>query len=139
MENSNKYKLQNNKEEIIKSNKEEIRVSYIPDNTINKQDDELKNYRAYVKLLYMVFEGCKLIPQNAFSKYFNPKGIKFPTELFSKIHYAQKESIDECFDKTDYIYIKQSVSKMLNEVKEYRELRQHYIAKLIENLKNIKK
>ncbi|MBE6421146.1 MAG: hypothetical protein E7027_03295 [Elusimicrobium sp.] len=45
------------------------------------------------KFMYRVLESAELISQDAFKKYFNPRGIKFPIEMTVKLSFAQLQSV----------------------------------------------
>lgn len=90
------------------------------------------------EFIYRVLESAELIPQNDFKKYFNPKGIKCPVELFTKIRYAQLESVKEYFSTKGSRDIHYWLQDKLNEAQKYQELKQHYLNIFAKQLKDIR-
>jgi len=89
------------------------------------------------KFIYRLLESAKLIPQDDFKKYFNPKGIKFPTEFNTKSARAQLESVKEYISSNGLRDLDFWLQDSLNEAQKYRALKQHYINIFTEQLKGI--
>ena len=89
------------------------------------------------RLMYRILESAKLIPQDDYKRYYNPKGIKFPVELSVKLARAQLDSVKEYLSKNGTKDMYYWLDDRLDESKQYQALRQYYLNILLKQLKDI--